>query len=88
MIAGVIDRIVDKKHAVILLEDEKKERVISVDHLPEGSKEGSWLLIDIQGEAIKHIQLDEKKTEKKQEQIKNKLTQLRARSTGSRFKRN
>lgn len=88
MKSGVIDRIEDKYKAVILLEDENREWIVDLDQLPDGCIEGSWLLLDISGHVINHIQLDRKKSIRKQDRVKNKMNQLRAKSTGSRFKRN
>ncbi|WP_077622701.1 DUF3006 domain-containing protein [Sediminibacillus massiliensis] len=84
---GVLDRIEDEQHAVILIEKENKEIVVPVEKLPSGSKEDSWFEIEMDGKHVTSIKLDQEKTASRQGAADNLLKELRSKSKGSRFKR-
>lgn len=86
-VKGNLDRIVDGKHAVIIVEELGKEFVVDVERLPTGSKEGAWFNLTINDDTIESIVLDEQYTAKKEKDIENKVNKLRKRSSGSRFQR-
>ncbi|MFC4737715.1 DUF3006 domain-containing protein [Bacillus daqingensis] len=44
---GVLDRIVDDRTAVILLEEQQRQLNLPLLHLPAGAKEGDRLLVDL-----------------------------------------
>lgn len=76
---GVIDRIVDGKHAVLLVGDTEKEFVIPVQKLPSKAKEGTWLRLELDGEIIHSVDLDEETTVEQKNRIQNKMALLRER---------
>lgn len=76
---AVIDRIEDKKHAVLILNGDGEEKVIPVGDLPDGAEEGTWLEVEFDGDDIKSITIDEKETEARSERIGNKMDQLKKR---------
>lgn len=76
---AVIDRIEDKKHAVLILNGDGEEKVIPVDDLPDGAEEGTWLEVKFDGDDIKSIEIDEEATEERSERIGNKMDQLKKR---------
>lgn len=76
---AVIDRIEDKKHAVLILNGDGEETVIPVDDLPDGAEEGTWLEVKFDGDDIKSIEIDEEATEERSERIGNKMDQLKKR---------
>lgn len=83
---GILDRIEDGRHAVILVEDEGVELVLPATCLPEGSRIDSWLTIGAeQGQLT--VTLDEKLSLAKSEQAEELMTRLRTKKKGSRFKR-
>ena len=88
MIKGYLDRIEDNQFAVILVEEIKKEFVIPVVDLPEGSKENSYFEISIENDNITSMKLDEQTTQTEQEKVDDLMTQLRSKSKGSKFKKN
>ena len=45
--AAVVDRIVDGRHAVLLVGAGEVELVVDVARLPEGTVEGDWLRVDL-----------------------------------------
>lgn len=87
MLKGVLDRIEDQKFAVILIEEIKEQFVVPVHKLPEGSVEGTWFNIDKRDNEFHIIEIDEEATHKEAEKSKDLLAQLRARSSGSQYKR-
>lgn len=84
---GILDRIEDGRHAVILLEEEGIELVLPADRLPEGSQVNSWFTIDEENGQLAVI-LDEKTSLAKEEQAEELMARLRTKKKGSRFKRN
>lgn len=87
MVKGVLDRIVDDEHAVILVEQLGKEFVISSSLLPEGSKEGTWFTLVLNEDTIVKMDIDQVQTDFIKGVIDDKLNKLRSKSKGSRFKR-
>lgn len=88
MIKGYLDRIEDNQFAVILAEKIKKEFIIPVEDLPEGSKEKSYFEITIENDKITSMKLDEQTTQTEQEKADDLMTKLRSKSKGSKFKKN
>jgi type VI protein secretion system component Hcp len=88
MIKGYLDRIEDNQFAVILAEEIKKEFIIPVENLPEGSKEKSYFEITLENEKIISMKLDEQTTQTEQEKVDDLMTKLRSNSIGSKFKKN
>lgn len=76
---AVIDRIVDSRHAVLLIGDDERELVIPSHLLPSGIQEGDWVKVTFDGENITNIEFDESETKKVRERVKSKLEQLRLR---------
>ncbi|MFJ5760342.1 DUF3006 domain-containing protein [Neobacillus sp. NPDC093182] len=88
MIKGYLDRIEDNQFAVILAEEIKKEFIIPVEDLPEGSKEKSYFEITIENNKITSMKLDGQTTQTEQEKVDDLMTKLRSKSKGSKFKKN
>lgn len=88
MIKGYLDRIEDNQFAVILVEEMKKEFIIPVGNLPEGSKEKSYFEIRIENDKIISMKLDEQTTQSEQEKVDDLMTKLRSNSKGSKFTKN
>lgn len=75
---AVVDSISGDK-ASILISEKEVEKIISVDLLPEGSSEGDWLQIELDGNEIVNITLDRETTGNRKESIANKMEELRKR---------
>jgi Protein of unknown function (DUF3006) len=88
MIKGYLDRIEDNQFAVILAMEIKKEFVIPVEELPEGSKEKSYFEITIENDKITSMKFDEQTTQTEQEKVDDLMSKLRSKSKGSKFKKN
>lgn len=84
---GILDRIEDGQHAVILVEDLQREIVIPADCLPSGSKVHSWFDIVWEDEEIKSISLEAETAAAKEEQVEGLMQKLKEKQSGSRFKR-
>ena len=84
---GILDRIEDGRHAVILVEEEGVELVLPANLLPEGSQVNSWFTIDAENGQLA-VTLDEETSNAKSVQAEELMTRLRTKKKGSRFKRN
>ncbi|GAK06053.1 hypothetical protein JCM19037_4607 [Geomicrobium sp. JCM 19037] len=83
-VQAVIDRIEDKTNAVLLVGKDEIERIVPVQSLPDGVKEGEWLQLTIDDNQVTHIQQDREETERRESRIKNKMQQLQQKK-GNRF---
>jgi hypothetical protein len=73
---AVIDRFEEDK-AVLLLWDEDKQIVVNRKSLPKMVKEGTWLLVDIEGDQVLSATIDEEETARARQRIMEKLERLR-----------
>jgi hypothetical protein len=80
MIKAVIDRIVDGKHAVLLVGENEEEKIISYSLLPKDVGEGSWLNVQFDGDTLISIKADQVETEHRKKRIQDKMNLLRKRS--------
>jgi len=85
---GVLDRFESEDQAVILIEEIQKALIIPKDELPKGSEQGTWFLIEEKNNQYKIISIDYETTRRQQEKADQLMEKLRARSSGSKFKRN
>lgn len=85
---GVLDRFEDNDQAVILIEEVQKALVIPKKDLPKGSQQGTWFLIEEKNSNYKILSIDHETTRKQKEKSDRLMDKLRARSSGSKFKRN
>ncbi|WP_067843119.1 DUF3006 domain-containing protein [Amphibacillus sediminis] len=86
-LSAVIDRFNEDGSAVILAETIGKEFVVRAEELPTSAERGSWITAKWNKDRLECISLDQTKTAQQAEQVKDKLKQLRARSSGSQFKK-
>lgn len=87
MMKGVLDRFEDNDQAVILIEKEQKALVIPRKELPKGSKEGIWFHIKESNGAFKIISIDYETARREEKKSADLMEKLRAKGTGSKFKR-
>ena len=71
---GVLGRIVDGKNGVILVEDIKKEFILSKNELSQGTKEGFWLNIEVKDDSIIGKKINERLKSDRDSLIKQKWT--------------
>jgi hypothetical protein len=84
---GVIDRI-EGGTAVILAESENKEFTVDVESLPDEAEEDVWLSLEVKGEVIVSVEIDESQTESRAESVSEKMSELESLSErGSRHER-
>lgn len=86
MHAAYFDRIANDHQAVLLVESIRKDFLVPISKLPQGSAPGSWFLVEIQEEKITSIKLDEEKTKEMEDEIHNRMTRLQSKKR-SRFKK-
>lgn len=79
---AVIDRIVDGA-AVLLVGDDERELSVPLHLLPPAVEEGSWLLIDLEGDDLLSAELDPSTTSQSRARIEAKLERLRQRGRRS-----
>jgi hypothetical protein len=75
--AAVVDRIVDGRHAVLLVGAAEVELVVDVALLPEGTVEGDWLRIDLAA--------DPERTGQRRSDLEGRLERIRRTRGGGRF---
>lgn len=85
--SGVLDRIVDKKYATILVEEINQQFTVDINELPTNSNEGDWFDLEIVGGKITNIKLNESLTKERRKNIADKMDRLKKRSR-SKFKKN
>lgn len=83
---GFLDRIEDNDKAVILIEETKEELIVSIEDLPENSKENTWLKLEKNESSYNIIGIAEDKTKNEEESTSSLLNQLKKKK-GSSFKR-
>lgn len=82
---AVLDRIVDRKYAVLLIGEEEKERIVLLSQLPEGAREGMKFKLTILEDEIKAV--DELKEDVIQSEAINEKLALLRKKKQSQFKR-
>lgn len=76
---AVVDRVVDGRSAVLLLGAEAAERVVPVERLPAGAREGSWLRVRFSGDELAEAELDPRATDRAKKRVAGKVEELRRR---------
>jgi len=76
---AVVDRIVDKRHAVLLVGENEVEKIVSVDKLPPGAGEGTWLEVEFEGDELVVVEVDAEETAQVKARITAKMERLRQR---------
>lgn len=76
---AVVDRIVDKRHAVLLVGENEVEKIVSVDKLPAGAGEGTWLIVEFEGDELVAAEVDAEETARVRARITAKMERLRQR---------
>ncbi len=74
---AVIDRIVDRKTAVILVGEDQRQHHHPADELPEGAQEGTWLRVLIEDGKIVSMEVDAGETDEVRRRIQEKMDRLR-----------
>ncbi|WP_186673493.1 DUF3006 domain-containing protein [Sporosarcina sp. BP05] len=86
MYPAYLDRFTGNEKALLLVEELQKEYHVDISALPTGSTAGTWLLIDIHGDELTSIQVDEGKTAEMEQEVVDRMQRLKSKKT-SRFKR-
>jgi len=87
MYLAYLDRFTDNDKALLLIEKLQKEFHVDITTLPIGSKAGTWFSVEIQGDEIISVQVDEGKTAEMKQEVDHRMQRLKSKKT-SRFKRN
>lgn len=81
---AIVDRIVDGQ-AVLLVGDQEAEHHVDASGLPDGAREGSWLLVRVPEWTI--VGVDEAGAGEKRRELSARMEELRRRRAGGRFSR-
>ncbi|MFO7918425.1 MAG: DUF3006 family protein [Anaerolineae bacterium] len=73
---AVIDRF-EEGWAVLLIGEEERRVDVPREELPSGAREGHWLRVELDGEQIVGVEIDEEETAQARERIDDKLARLR-----------
>lgn len=76
---AVIDRVEEGAWAVLLVGQQEIEKIVPVDHLPEGARAGTWLKVRIEDDAVRDILVDAAETQVAKARVSSKLDMLRNR---------
>jgi len=76
---AVIDRIVDRRIAVILVGEDQRQHHHPANELPQGAQEGTWLRVRIADGKIVSMEIDREETDAVRGRIQQKMEKLRAR---------
>lgn len=79
---AVIDRIVDGKHAVLLVGEDETEMVLPVKDIPEEAREGTWVVLHEDGSIV----IDKAETDRVKSRIQDKMALLRSKQN-SKFRK-
>jgi hypothetical protein len=84
---AVVDRIVDGRTALLLVGPTEAEAHLPVDALPEGTTEGTWVVLDLSVDPPRVIDVDEELTTARREELTRRMDRIRRDRTGGRFDR-
>jgi hypothetical protein len=84
---GVLDRF-EGNQAVVLIEEEKAELIVSREELPEGSKVNTVFKMAKENNDYRILAIDQEAEKEAKETTSDLLAKLRAKSNGSKFKKN
>jgi len=73
---AVIDRF-EGEHAVLFLGEAEKQLIVPRKSLPRGAREGHWLQVEVEGDALLSAVIDKEETKKARQRIGEKLARLR-----------
>jgi hypothetical protein len=78
---GVVDRIEDGQHAVLIVSEAGREReqVVPVGKLPAGAAGGTWLRVRFVGNVLSEAETDREETERVRARVHDKISRLRRR---------
>lgn len=85
---AVLDRIVDDATAVLLVGPNEVEVHVPADALPDGATDGTWLVLDLDGDMPRVIAIDQRRTDDQRANLENRMARIRATRSRGRFQRN
>ncbi len=74
-----VDRIVDEKHAVLLIGESEREHIVPVEALPADATAGVWLKVRFEGDDLAEVVIDIEEQEQTRARIAGKMERLRQR---------
>ena len=73
---AVIDRF-EGKFAILILGEDEQRLNVPIDRLPQGSREGTWLQIELKNGELVSVVMDDEETVNVKSRIEEKLARLR-----------
>lgn len=75
-VKAVVDRL-ENGCAVLLIGDEERKLNVPSESLPNGSREGQWLQVELEGDRLVSVEIDMEETARAKQRIMEKLERLR-----------
>lgn len=76
---AVIDRVEETRWAVLLVGEGAREVVVPVTSLPSKAKPGMWLNVELEGDQLISVEIDEAYTQEVRERVEKKRVLLQKR---------
>ncbi|MFC2949757.1 DUF3006 domain-containing protein [Virgibacillus sediminis] len=76
-VKAVVDRM-EGEYAVILMENDEAEIVVPAADLPEGTRDGVWLDIELENGTLANVAIDYELTEEREQAARDMLERLKA----------
>jgi len=73
---AVIDRY-EGEFAVLFVGEENRQVIVSRKEIPKAVQEGEWLKVELDGDHLLHVEIDEAETGSARQRIAEKLDRLR-----------
>ncbi len=85
---AIVDRIVDGRTAVLLVDPDEVELLLPADVLPEGATEGTWVVLEATTDPPGlMLRIDEQLTQQRLDDLTARLDAIRRTRRGGRFER-
>jgi hypothetical protein len=84
---AVVDRIVDGTTAVLLVGPDEAEAHVPASSLPDGARDGTWLVVEPDEGTVRVLEIDRELTERRAADLDARLARLREQRRGGRFER-
>ena len=84
---AVVDRIVDGTTAVLLVGPAEAEAHLPASALPDGARDGTWLVVEPDDCTVRVLEIDRELTERRAADLGTRLDRLRKKRRSGRFDR-
>jgi hypothetical protein len=82
---AVVDHVVDDRTAVLLVGPDEDPARVDAAHLPDGAREGTWLIVEPAADPVEVLGIDEELTARRRAEVSRRMDRLRRERRGGRF---